>query len=626
MGTVATWNPSDKGTAVTLSGGDLSTSVTAASFGVVRSTISKTTGKWYWEVQITDTSTANALIGVANATQGLNPSSAATNLGGNTNSLVITNTRLIRYNNAIVATMTGANFVQNDIISIAYDADAGTVTFRRNNADATTISSPNVPSGALFAAVGGAGNGGTAFTSTTNFGASAFTYTPPASHLALATFLDFSISTDAGMTMNGTAADITFEPLEIVMSGGMSVGGAFVSAYEYAPITMDSRMTVGGAFAIVFPQPLDYTHDMFGKMSVGASIPYDGPELASIGLSAGMANNIFFYPEDAPGYVYGTVTGEAPVATAVVTALQGNKGTVTAAASMATANIAGQSFSIAATAPMATAVVTALLGHKAVVTGTAPRATASLLGVNTFSAIITARAPKATATLTAIGSNSGSITARAPKARAVLTSYITITGTVTASAPMASADLSGGSGIVTSLVFTAPMARARLASNQSITTLVNEVVANTVTGAVTEYDNYGFDSFAVIGGTTYAAGADGIYELDSSTTDQSAAINASFSTGAIDFSSEYLKRMESVYAACRVNGDFRVSVKTDEGQKYTYNMKYDQVPTIKQRRIPVGKGLKGKYFQFEFANVGGASFSFDTLNILVHETVRRIGA
>ena len=51
--TYATWNPSDKDASVTLSGGNLVASSTSASWAAVRSTISKSSGKWYWEYTVT---------------------------------------------------------------------------------------------------------------------------------------------------------------------------------------------------------------------------------------------------------------------------------------------------------------------------------------------------------------------------------------------------------------------------------------------------------------------------------------------------------------------------------------------------------------------------------------------
>lgn len=48
--TYATWNPSDKNSAISLSNWDLTATWQSPWYGNVRATIGKLTGKWYWEV------------------------------------------------------------------------------------------------------------------------------------------------------------------------------------------------------------------------------------------------------------------------------------------------------------------------------------------------------------------------------------------------------------------------------------------------------------------------------------------------------------------------------------------------------------------------------------------------
>jgi hypothetical protein len=64
-----TWNPSDKGAAVSLSGGNLvATGNSAGVYGTVRSTTSKPSGKWYFEITFAfSTDIADAGGGFANA-------------------------------------------------------------------------------------------------------------------------------------------------------------------------------------------------------------------------------------------------------------------------------------------------------------------------------------------------------------------------------------------------------------------------------------------------------------------------------------------------------------------------------------------------------------------------------
>lgn len=57
--TYATWNPSDKSANVTLSNGNLTATITAnTAFYGARATIGKSSGKWYWEQTVSDTTSS----------------------------------------------------------------------------------------------------------------------------------------------------------------------------------------------------------------------------------------------------------------------------------------------------------------------------------------------------------------------------------------------------------------------------------------------------------------------------------------------------------------------------------------------------------------------------------------
>lgn len=173
--TYATWNPSDKGSQVTLSNGNLTfTAATGGPNGAVRATQSNAAGKWYWEVK---PGTAATVHGVANASMSL-----ATFVGRDANGLGYAEDGKIYKGNVAIATG-GATFTTNDVIGVALDMDGGSVKFYKNNVLQYTISGANVPAGALFPASSGDGASGSN-NATANFGASAQTYSPPAGYNA----------------------------------------------------------------------------------------------------------------------------------------------------------------------------------------------------------------------------------------------------------------------------------------------------------------------------------------------------------------------------------------------------------------------------------------------------------
>ena len=145
----ATLDPANKGANVTLSGGNLSTSITATLTGMVRSTIGKSSGKWYWEV--TPTGGSVNIIGIANSSGTLTsyPGSDVNGFGYAQNAL--------KWNSSSSAY--GASFTTSDVIGVALDMDAGTLIFYKNNVSQGTAYTGIT--GTMYAAVGCDSNIGT---------------------------------------------------------------------------------------------------------------------------------------------------------------------------------------------------------------------------------------------------------------------------------------------------------------------------------------------------------------------------------------------------------------------------------------------------------------------------------
>lgn len=164
--TYATWSPSDKGASITLSGGNLTATQTATN-SLVRATLGKSTGKWYWEVTL---NTAANEIGIANASASLTQY-----CGQNTNSWgYYSADGRIYTNNAGGAA--NAISTTGDVIGCALDMDAGTFTIYRNGAvQANGVSGLT---GTIYPAWGNV----SADSCTANFGATPFKYTVPAGY------------------------------------------------------------------------------------------------------------------------------------------------------------------------------------------------------------------------------------------------------------------------------------------------------------------------------------------------------------------------------------------------------------------------------------------------------------
>lgn len=172
--TYSTWNPADKSSDFTLSNGNLSFSH-LGTWSSMRATIGKMTGKHYFELTTVDSYGAFLIIGVGSSTAALgnfagSDVNAWTYYGNNGNKI-----------NSGSLTAYGAVCTDDDILGVAVDLDVMTMTIYINGASQGDIDISSLSGNSLFPIV-------SAFVAdafvqaVVNFGASAFTYAPPAGY------------------------------------------------------------------------------------------------------------------------------------------------------------------------------------------------------------------------------------------------------------------------------------------------------------------------------------------------------------------------------------------------------------------------------------------------------------
>lgn len=167
--TYATWNPADKGTDITLSSGNLLATQSNAHWAFVRSTIGKSSGKWYWESTVQ--SSTYFQVWVQDTNGDLNTGIAGVvPVGCSYNS-----TDWGKVINWVSGTY-GASYTTWDIIGTALDMDSWNITFYKNWVSQGAISGL---SGTQYAA-----NSIYQGSSIINFGATAFAYSVPSGYNA----------------------------------------------------------------------------------------------------------------------------------------------------------------------------------------------------------------------------------------------------------------------------------------------------------------------------------------------------------------------------------------------------------------------------------------------------------
>jgi hypothetical protein len=152
--------------------------------------------------------------------------------------------------------------------------------------------------------------------------------------------------------------------------------------------------------------------------------------------------------------------------------------------------------------------------------------------------------------------------------------------------------------------------------------LYRMLAINTRTNAVTEYSNMAFNSFATFNGVVLGASADGIMALQGDT-DSGAPIAASMTSGQLDFDSAQHKRVSAGYVGYRADGVLTLALAVD-GVPATSNTLAPRAAGLHPSRTPFGRGARGRYWQWQLANSGGAGFTLDALAFDVDVLARRV--
>lgn len=149
-------------------------------------------------------------------------------------------------------------------------------------------------------------------------------------------------------------------------------------------------------------------------------------------------------------------------------------------------------------------------------------------------------------------------------------------------------------------------------------------VLNARKGALTEYDNFNFNSYALFNGQVLACGPGGVVTLGVQGLDDTTPIVASLRTGLDDFGVSVHKRVPRIYHDGAQAGDVQFKAITVEGGTRTYLLPWNNISGHTQRRVPVGKGPRSRFWQFGVDNVAGSDFSTSSLMVYPQKLRRRV--
>lgn len=153
-------------------------------------------------------------------------------------------------------------------------------------------------------------------------------------------------------------------------------------------------------------------------------------------------------------------------------------------------------------------------------------------------------------------------------------------------------------------------------------------VMDTRSKAQWRYTNYPFNSFMRVGGVDIGATDTGLYVLDGDD-DAGEPIHWKLRAGLSTMGSRALKRYPAVYLGYAATGDvlLRVVVANAEDsirEAHTYRLRARAAESMREGRVPIGKGLKSVYWDWIMEDVDGGEIELDTVEFLPMQLERRV--
>lgn len=590
-----TFDPANKSSRITLSNGNLTATEDATGVPqAVRTTLQKTSGKWYCEFTIA-TSANGVRLGIVDPAESMTAS-----LGGTTDSY--------SYNqdgqkNHVTGTAYGASYTTANVIAIALDLDAGQITFYKDNvSQGVAFTGITSASGWMFAFSDNNNTGG-ATAVTINLGATSFTFAPPAGFSGMDSPPEASHGNGAvslekftGLGRRQAAGAVTFQQLT-------AVGGY----HGRAAVSMESPLAFGSggprAGAVTLQSMVAQGTGHSASISHSIFEPLDAQGTGHQSSIITFVNDLLTVELDASGTAgFGATLSEVFPTLALEA---GNNGAsinmlMLEIDALLTAGIAGQ---FVGTLPILTNEATGFLSILATGGSTFPVLTLEAVGLGENQGAFSGKVPSVYTVAVGFSGGVASLAAQAPALSLTAIGYGPYVGTADLILSPVHLDADGFSAVAAAL---------------------RTWVLNLRKKGLTEYNNFAFNSYAEYRGIILAAGAAGVLKLSAANNDAGAAINAQVRTGAEGFGTSYNKRVPRIYVGYSTDGAMQFSTITSQDGKRTYLLPHNGITKIQQRRVPVGRGPKSPYWQYECANVAGSDFLLEHVAVYPEKSSRRV--
>lgn len=157
------------------------------------------------------------------------------------------------------------------------------------------------------------------------------------------------------------------------------------------------------------------------------------------------------------------------------------------------------------------------------------------------------------------------------------------------------------------------------AHGQAVETSFVALVMNPKNFAVSEYEGFSFNSFALFNGQYLGAGAAGIYIIGGTGKDGRSNIDAEIKTGQLAMGTA---KPRDVYLSGKSDGQMLVTLSENEDMPNDAKVNY-LLETLGIDRAKVPRGMKPDYLQVGIKNVSGADFDLDSMEIYAEGLARK---
>ncbi len=157
------------------------------------------------------------------------------------------------------------------------------------------------------------------------------------------------------------------------------------------------------------------------------------------------------------------------------------------------------------------------------------------------------------------------------------------------------------------------------------------VALNLTTLAVSQYENFDFNSFCEMNGSYYGANENGIFKLETGERDfvsavSTSPIESSIKLGPTDLGVLTDKRLRKCIIALTAGGEVKLTVSANEDSGGAVEI--SQLTGSRDGRehviaLPFGRDMRGRYFTFLFENINGSYFSVNNIEVFVEILLRK---